>query len=156
MTTKTILLFTLLAYSMIVSQSFMYLFSLKNMQLNLGFESYMEVRKLIDTNMRQNFKFVVYAALLSNFLLVAITIKQPTSPLFIAAAIAFLALLVDTWLTVKGNMPINDIINTWSATKIPPDWEYFRAKWLRIFAYRQTANILGFLSLLIGTVFFRG
>jgi hypothetical protein len=153
MTTKIILLFTLLAYSMIVSQSFMYLLSLKHLQLNLGFSAYTEVRKLIDASMRMNFKYVIYAAMLFTLLLVIATAKQPSSLLFITSVIALVALIVDTLLTVKGNMPINDIINTWSAANVPSDWEYYRRRWLTIFSYRQFANILGFVSLLAGAVF---
>lgn len=151
MTAKIILLFTLLAYSMIVSQSFMYLLSLKH--LNLGFSTYTEVRKLIDASMRMNFKYVIYAAMLFNLLLVIATAKQPSSLLFVTSVIALVALQVDTLLTVKGNMPINDIINTWSAANVPSDWEDYRTKWLTIFSYRQLANILGFVSLLVGAVF---
>lgn len=152
MMTKIVLLLTLLAYSMIVSQSFMYLLSLKQMQLNLGFSAYTEVRKLIDASMRMNFKYVIYATLLLNFMLVILTAKQPASLLFFTSIIALVAFVVDTLLTVKGNMPINDIINTWSAANAPSDWEYYRAKWLTIFGYRQLVNIIGFVSLLVGAV----
>ena len=153
MTTKIILLFTLLAYSMIVSQSFMYILSLKNVQIKLDVNAYIQVRKLIDASMRSNFKYVIYAALLGNLLLVVSTVKNPGSVLFVAATLAFVALVADTLLTVKGNLPINDVINTWKPGSIPADWADYRAKWFAIFQYRQVANIIGFLSLLVGAVF---
>jgi len=152
MVINIILLITLLTYSIIVSQSFMYILSLKNVQLNLEVNSYIETRKLIDTSMRKNFTYVVYAALLINLTLVVVTIKSPGSLLFISAVIAFLALIVDTLITVKGNLPINDIINTWSSGNYPSNWADYRVKWLCIFQYRQVANITGFVSLLIGAV----
>jgi Cyclic nucleotide-binding domain len=76
----------------------------------------------------------------------------PGSVLFIAAAIAFVALVVDTLLTVKGNLPINDIINTWSPDH-PTNWADYRTKWFGIFQYRQMANIIGFVCLMIGGIF---
>ncbi len=152
MTIKIILLFTLLAYSIIVSQSFMYILALKQVQLGLDANAYTQLRKLIDTSMRSNFKYVIYAAMLTNLLLVITTAKNPGSLLFITAAIAFVALIADTLLTVKGNLPINDIINTWSADNTPTDWAYYRDKWFGIFKYRQIANIIGFVSLLVGAV----
>lgn len=103
--------------------------------------------------MRGNFKYVIYAALLTNFILVISTIKKPGSLLFITAAIAFAALIADTLLTVKGNLPINDIINTWSSDSYPENWADYRAKWFNIFQYRQIANIIGFVCLSIGAVF---
>jgi uncharacterized membrane protein len=153
MTNKIILLFTLLAYSIIVSQSFMYILALKHVQLSLDAHGYIELRKLIDASMRGNFKYVVYGALLTNLALLLSTVKNPGGLLFITAAIAFVALVIDTWLTVKGNLPINDLINTWSSDSYPTNWADYRAKWFKIFQYRQIASIVGFLSLLIGAVF---
>jgi MFS superfamily sulfate permease-like transporter len=54
---------------------------------------------------------------------------------------------------MKGNMPINNLINTWTAENYPANWEYYRAKWLRIFFYREIATITGFVSLVTGVVF---
>ena len=153
MATKIILLFTLLAYSMIVSQSFMYILALKNVQLKLDANAYTQLRKLIDASMRSHFKYVIYTALLGNLLLLVLTVSSPESILFVTAALAFIALVIDTLLTVKGNLPINDIINTWSEDNFPANWADYRAKWFAVFQYRQMANIIGFVCLVIGVVF---
>ena len=153
MIVKIVLVVTLLAYTIIVSQSFMYILALKNVQLNLEANPYIELRKLIDFNMRNNFKYVIYTALVFNLLLVILTIKNPGGILFITAAIGFIALVIDTALAVKGNIPVNDIINSWSANNYPANWAETRTKWLDIFQYRQIANITGFVSLLLGAVF---
>ena len=153
MTTKIILLSTILAYSISVSQSFMYILALKDVQLTLDCNAYTELRKLIDASMRNNFKYVIYAVLLANLALIVSTIKNPGSLLFITSVIALVALVTDTLLTVKGNLPINDVINTWSSDSYPSNWVEYRTKWLYIFQYRQIANISGFISLLIGAIF---
>ncbi len=153
MTTKILLFITILAYSIIVSQSFMYILSLKHVQLSLDKHSYTEIRKLIDRSMRSNFKFAIYAALLSSLALVIYTGKAPTSLLFVTSVIAFVAMVVDTILTVNGNLPINDVINSWLPDSPPTNWTAYRTKWFSIFQYRQIANITGFLSLLIGALF---
>ena len=51
MATKIILLFTLLAYSMIVSQTYMYILALKNVQLKLRANAYTQLRKLVERKM---------------------------------------------------------------------------------------------------------
>lgn len=153
MATKIIFTITLLAYAMIASQAFMYILSLKQVQLSLGATAYTEIRKLIDLSMRASFKYVIYAALLANVLLVIATIKTPGSLVFIAATIALLALVAEITLTLKGNLPINDIINTWDANTIPANWETIRAKWFTVFQYRQIASITGFVSLVIAAIF---
>jgi hypothetical protein len=153
MTTKIIFTITLLAYAMIASQAFMYILSLKQVQLNLGANAYTEIRKLTDTSMRASFKYVIYTALLANVLLVIVTAKAPASLVFISATIALVALVAEILLTLKGNLPINDVINTWSADNVPANWSALREKWFTIFQYRQIAGITGFVSLLIGAVF---
>ena len=131
----------------------MYILALKNVQLSLEANPYTELRKLMDSNMRSNFKYVIYVALLANLLLLILTIKNPGSLLFITSAIAFVALIAEVLLAVKGNIPINNIINTWSSDNYPTNWTDYRTKWLNVFQYRQIANLAGFVSLLIGAVF---
>jgi len=131
----------------------MYIIALKNVQNCMNASSYIELRKLLDTNFRANYKYAVYGALFTNLLLVLVNLKSPGGLLFISSSIAFIALVADTLLMMKGNMPINKLINTWSVDHYPANWEYYRTKWLRIFYYREIATIAGFLSLLIGAVF---
>lgn len=153
MQTKIILLLALASYSIIVSQSYMYLVALKNVQNNLTAPSYIELRKLLDTNFRAKYKYAVIGALITNLLLVILTINSHSSLLMVTSVIAFVALVADLLLTVKGNLPINKLINGWSADNYPADWDLYRTKWLLIFSYRQVATITGFFILLIGTVF---
>jgi hypothetical protein len=153
MTNKIILFITILVYGMAASQSFMYIFALKNVQLNLEANAYIELRKVMDISMNANFKYVMYSALLGNLLLVISNFKNTGSLLFITSAIAFIAIIADSLIAVKGNIPINTIISTWSPDNYPANWSDYRAKWLSIFQYRQIANITGFASLSIGAVF---
>ncbi len=153
MTTKIIFIMTMLAYAMIASQAFMYILSLKQVQLHLGANAYTEIRKLTDNSMRASFKYVIYAALLANLLLVIVTAKAPGSLVFISAVFALIALLAEVLLTLKCSLPINDVINTWSANHVPSNWTTVRDQWFTIFQYRQVASIAGFISLLIAAVF---
>lgn len=153
MATKLVLLATLLAYSVIVGQSFMYILALRGVSLRFDSITYIEFRKQVDRSMRANFKYVVYSSLLLNLLLAVLaTITAPFSVLSIASIISFIALVTDTVITVKFNMPVNNIINTWTAKDYPANWSDFRTMWLTYFGYRQIANIIGFVSLVIGTV----
>jgi len=149
-----ILLFTtLLAYSFVVSQSFSYIIALHNTQKNLDARGYIVLRKLLDKNFRAKFKYVFYLTLISNIILCILTSQEPTSLLFFGSLIALIGFVADTVFMLRGNMPINNYINTWSPDNYPHDWELHRAKWLSIFTKRQVANIIGFTSLLFATVF---
>ncbi len=153
METKVILLLTMLPYSIVVSQSFYYIISLRNVQQQMPAKEYIAFRQLTDKNFRAKFKWVVYAALITNLLLVIACFIYFSGFLLTCAVLALLALLADTGLTVKGNLPINDIINTWTTAQYPPDWARYRTRWLQVFSWRQLANISGFISLLAAAVF---
>ena len=144
---------TLIAYSFLVSQSFSYIIALHNTQRNLDARSYIILRKLLDKNFRAKFKYVFYSTIITNTILCILTIREPNSLLFIGSLIAQIGFVVDTVFMLRGNMPINNYINTWSPDNYPTDWEIHRSKWLLIFTRRQVANIIGFTSLLFATVF---
>src|SRR5678816_4365516 len=98
---------TLIAYSFVVSQSFSYIIALHNAQKNLDARGYIVLRKLIDKNFRAKFKYVFYLTLITNTLLCILTIRDPTSLLFIGSVIALIGFVIDTVFMLRGNMPIN-------------------------------------------------
>jgi len=153
MPVKIILLLTVLCYSVIVGQSFMYIIALKNVQYKMEAASYIELRKLMDAAFRARYKFAVYAALLCNLVLLITICKVFFSVFFVTSTLAFFALVMDTLLSVKGNVPINKEINTWTTNNYPADWADYRREWLQIFQYRQVVTITGFIILLAGAVF---
>lgn len=150
---KIILFITLLLYTIVVSQPIMYALALKHAQLALDAGSYIKLRQLIDAAMQRHFSYVMYAALLSSLALVVVSYRQPGHLPLAISVLAFLTLLIDALLTLKGSLPINSIINTWTPTEYPADWIEVRARWFAVFAWRQAATWVGFISLLAGTVF---
>lgn len=148
-----IIFINLLAYSFIVSQSFSYIIALTDTQKNMEADTYIELRKLLDKNFKKKYKFVIYISLVSSTVLTILTSMNTSSILFIGSAIALLALIIDIMLTLIGNMPINNLINTWTKDNYPSDWKTYRSKWLSIFSKRQIVTITGFLCLLIGVIF---
>lgn len=151
--TKLIMLVNLLAFSFIVSQSFLYIIALVNVQRSMDAPSYIQLRKLLDRNFRAKFSIAIYTSLVTSFALCIVTASDPGSVLFISSIIAFISLVIDVILTMKGNMPINNRINTWTTTMYPDNWQLYREKWLRIFRFRQLVSIIGFISLLLGALF---
>jgi hypothetical protein len=131
----------------------MYIIALKNVQTDMGGGSYVQLKKLLDINFRANYQYAVYAALVTSLILVLINIKSLGSLLFITASVSFIALLIDLLLMLKGNIPINNLINGWTPVHYPDNWAEYRTKWLQIFFYREIATITGFISLVVGAVF---
>ncbi|ULQ53308.1 hypothetical protein [Flavihumibacter fluvii] len=148
-----IIFLNLLLYSIIVSQSFSYIISLEDVQRKMDAATYITFRKQTDKNFLKKFSKVVYGTIATNTLLVVMTSNYTTGLLFITAALAWVALVVEILLTLKGNMPINRLVNTWTTENYPDNWEMHREKWLQVFRKRQVLNITGFLLLLIGAIF---
>ena len=152
MEVRIVMLINLLAWSFIVSQSFTYIIALDNVQRCMDAASWIELRKLLDRNYRLKFRFVFYTVLVTSPLLTLLCCMDPGSILFITSAIALVAIIADTVLMLKGNMPVNNLINTWGRDNYPENWQRYRSRWLYIFQWRQVANITGFGSLLAGAV----
>jgi hypothetical protein len=150
---KILIFLNILVYSIIVGQSFMYIIALRNVQESMGAASYIELRKLLDRNFLKKFKPVVYSALVLGLALVVAAAFQSSTVLLAGSALAFAGLLIDVALIVKGDMPINRIINTWTLETFPANWIEYRSKWLYWFSWRQIANISGFIALLIAAIF---
>lgn len=146
------LFIALIFYSMLVSQAFMYIIALRNVQTSMDAATFIEFRKLLDANFRVSYKYVVYGSMLSSLVLLATCIFTAHN-LLMAALPAFIALLADMFFMLKGNMPINNTINTWTADNHPYNWKDYRSRWLLFFLYRQIVTIGGFIILLAGTVF---
>lgn len=148
-----VLFLNLLLYAVIASQSFMYMIALSNVQKNLDAAGYIQLRHLLDRNFRRNNSAVVYMSLVTSTLFSLLCSAEPGSLLFISSLIAWILLIVDVVLTLKGSMPLNNIINEWSADNYPQNWSSYRAEWLDIFRKRQIAITCGFISLLAGVAF---
>ena len=152
MEVNIIIIMNLVFYSIIVSQSYSYLISLSDVQKNMDAGEYISFRQKTDKNYRRKFAPVIYGTLASNILLIMVSGSHPTGLLFITALLAFIALVGDILFTLKGNMPINNLINTWTADKYPDNWETYREDWLQVFRKRQALNITGFILLLVGAI----
>lgn len=149
---QTTLAITLLLYAIIASQSFMYMLALGTVQRKLDAPGYIVLRQLIDAAMMARLKYVMYATLIANAVLVVLLVNTPGSVLFMTALFACVMLIVDMLIAVKGNLPINAVINSWSTDRYPANWFEYRDRWLKFFRYRQVAIVTGFVSLVIGSV----
>jgi hypothetical protein len=97
---------------------------------------------------------VIYlAALITASLLLVFASRIQSWSVVATTLLALLCLLLDVVLMIRENVPINGVIDRWSTTSYPEDWETYRTKWFAVFGYRQVVLLVGFLSLLIGAVF---
>ncbi|MBL7693569.1 MAG: hypothetical protein JNK91_01915 [Ferruginibacter sp.] len=150
-----VLFLTLLVWSVLVGQSYMYAIALTDVSRSLDAASYIRFRQRTDANFRAKYTWVVYAAMLLTPILCVLA-WQGGWLLFGASLLALKMLALDILLTIRGNMPINKRINGWTVENYPADWEQYRSKWLSVYAKRQIVTIIGFAALLAGAVFNNG
>ena len=150
---KITLFITVMLYAVVISQSFFYMLAMSNVTKSMQPGTYIESRKLLDQNLSSSLAAVYYLALAASILLVSFCVINPSGLLFICSVVALLSLIIDIVFTLKGNVPLNKIINTWTISDYPANWKEYRTKWLSIYNIRQAANIIGFVSLLTGLIF---
>ena len=153
MAIKITLFITLLMYAVVISQSIFYILAMAGTMKRMQAETYIETRNLLTPKLETPLQIVYYTALSASVLLTAFCVVNPNGLLFITSAIAFVALLTDALLAVKGNIPLNKFINSWTSGNYPQNWKQYRAQWFTLYHIRQALNITGFVSLLGGLIF---
>ncbi|HEY6503891.1 MAG TPA: hypothetical protein VIZ28_07955 [Chitinophagaceae bacterium] len=150
---KITLFITLMLYAVVISQTFFYILAMTSVTKNMQPATYIESRQLLDKSLQNTLRNVYYLTLASSVLLVSFCVTNPSGLLFISAIAALVSLVADIALAMKGNVPLNKIINTWTTSDYPSNWKEYRAKWLSIYSARQVVNIIGFASLVAGLIF---
>ena len=150
--TDAALVASLFAYTIVVSQPLLYVVALTEAQLALSAPAYIELRQRINPPMTKRLPVIYLGTLATLVWVLVLSLRSGERGVLIGAGIALLSLVVDVVFMVRENVPINGVIDRWSSTDFPADWEEYRAKWFRIFRYRQVALLVGFASLLIGAV----
>lgn len=143
----------LLFYALTVSQPLFYWIAFTATSRKLSAPAYIEMRNHIDHQMQKRGPAMYYGTLAACVVLVVLAFMQASALPQITSLIALLALITDITLMMKGNVPINAVIQKWTPGSYPADWQDYRDRWLNIFGYRQIALCIGFTSLLAGAVF---
>jgi hypothetical protein len=144
--TRIAIIANLVAYSIIVSQPLFYMLSMTSAQRALSAPAYVELRQRINSVMSRRVPVIYSITLVTVSILLVLSFRATT-------LVALVCLLVDIVFMMRENVPINGVIDRWSTTDYPEDWETYRTKWFTTFAYRQVVLLVGFVSLLFGAVF---
>ena len=147
------ILANLIAYSIVVSQPLAYIVVMTSAQRALAAPAFIELRQRINAVMTRRVPVIYLITLATTLMLLVLSMISGDWSVLVTTMVGLLCLVVDVVFMLRENAPINGVIDQWSATDYPEDWQDYRSKWFAIFAYRQVALLAGFLSLLIGAVF---
>jgi hypothetical protein len=143
----------LFAYAVVVSQPLAYITFMTEAQRALSARAYIELRQRINPVMSRRVPVIYVTALVTALLLLALSVRAANQNVAVTTIAALLCLVIDVIFMVRENVPLDGVMDRWSTTSFPDDWETYRAKWFAIFAYRQAVLLVGFVSLLIGAAF---
>jgi hypothetical protein len=147
------LILNLITYSIVVSQPLAYRVVMGRAQRALSPAAFIELRQCINPIMTRRVPVIYASALATLLLLLVLSLRMPNWIGLVTTSIALLCLVIDVFFMLRANVPINGVIDQWSPSQYPEDWERYRAQWFASFAYREIALLVGFLSLLVGAVF---
>jgi len=143
----------LIAYSIVVSQPLAYMLVMGRAQRSLSPAAYIELRQCINPIMTRRVPVIYLSTLATVLLLLVLSLRIRNWSGLVTATVALLCLVIDILFMMRENLPINGVIDQWSTTNYPENWEHYRTKWFAIFTYRQVVLLIGFFSLLVGAVF---
>jgi uncharacterized membrane protein len=108
---------------------------------------FIHIGKVIILNVKYPMAFLMPSCLL---LMVISLIQYPSkkSINFYVGVASFILLIVTLLITVLVEVPIDNMIKTWSAANLPQSWESIRIKWQMFHLYRTLTSIMSFISYL--------
>lgn len=151
--TRIAIVVNLLIYSTVVSQPLFYIVALTSAQRSMSGPAYIELRQRINAVMNRRVPLIYSTTLITMLVLLALSWRADDGRLLVTSVVALLCLVADVALMVRESVPINTVIDRWSTTDYPGDWDVYRRRWFAVFDVRQVVLLVGFVSLLIGAVF---
>lgn len=147
------IILNLITFSIVVSQPLAYMVVMGRAQRALSPAAFIELRQCINPIMTRRVPVIYASALATLLLLLVLSLRMPSWLGPITTSIALVCLAIDVRFMLRENVPINGVMDQWSTTHYPEDWERYRTQWFAIFAYREIVLLVGFFSLLVGAVF---
>jgi uncharacterized membrane protein len=139
-----------LLLSIIAGQAFFYLIGGTAGLKNVSASTFIEQRKAIDIVIGPYLK-VLYPLTAVICLAVLVLLRQQVgSFLFMLSTIAFVLIVLDLIIAIKGNIPLNQQMQSWSLTAPPDNWAAVRDQWMSFMHWRQACSITALLCALLG------
>lgn len=150
---KIIAFFNVLLYALIAGQGFYMLLggsrALKYLSVGAFIEHRQSVDKAIARNLSVSYMLtLVYSA---SYIFLLVWYEAPQLQLA-ATVLAFLLLVADLSIALRGNLPINKEINTWQEQAHPMDWTTHRDLWIYYMTWRNWLAIFALVAFLFSLI----
>jgi uncharacterized membrane protein len=143
---------TLLLFSLVTGVFWGTWFSLSRSMAEITPGTFLEVGRLMITNLGGPMSVLMPMALLSGFVLCVVLFRdrQTGANLFATAALVLMAIALVITLVV--NVPIDRQIHSWTTATLPPDWKATRDRWEFYHGLRTLVSLSALASLFASTL----
>lgn len=150
---KILAFFNALLYALIAGQGFYMLLGGLQALKKLSVGAFIENRQSTDKAIARNLSLVylLTVAYSATYLFLLGWYEMPQRQLLVSG-LAFLLLLADLTIAVRGNLPINKEINTWQEHAHPMDWTTHRDLWINYMTWRNWLSIFALVTFLYGLI----
>lgn len=153
MTTFNILRFIhLLFYFLVAVQLTYYVYLMGDALKLVNIASFLDERRIVHPMVLHKHKAVYYLTLFLSLLVIAISLRYDrfTS---ITYTIAFICLVTEVIIAVKGNGPLNELVQQFSSHESVHNWEEIRSEWIRLIKLRGYIILVGMTAIFAGLIF---
>ncbi len=150
--TEILRILHLICYLVVVSQLLFYFTVMGAALRKASLEGFLELRKIIDTDLVKRIKIPYYICLLLSLLVVLATLPEYPRIIFLTALVALACLVIDTIIAIKFNVPLNKLTNQWPENPGNANWQDVRTRWLNMINYRAIFTTIGIISLIVGAI----
>jgi hypothetical protein len=149
---SVVMLVHLALFAAVASQPIFYLMAMGRAQRALSPPAYIELRHQLNHVMTKRVPVLYVATLVTTLSLMFVAFRSGAGLVLGTTLVALACLVADVIFMTREAIPINSVVDRWSTTDFPANWESYREKWFAIFKYREIVLLIGFSSLLIGAV----
>lgn len=111
--------------------------------------TFIEQRKAIDIVIGPYLRVIYPATVLISLAVLVLLRQQVNSLAFVLSTLTLLLVLIDIAFAVKGDIPLNNQINSWSPSVYPANWATVRNQWFYYMQWRQVCSIGGLVCVLL-------
>ncbi|MVM31134.1 hypothetical protein GO755_13920 [Spirosoma sp. HMF4905] len=153
MALKTTQFIQTLLLCIIAGQAFFFLIGGTAGLKNVSASTFIEQRKAIDLVIGPYLKVIYLISVLVSTVVLILLRQQVGSFSFLLSTGILVLILIDLTIALKGNIPLNQLIQSWSLTDYPANWATIRDQWLAYMYWREACSITALLCALLGVYF---
>lgn len=149
---KIILLLYLTCYLLVSAQLLYYVVVMGEALKKIPIQHFLQLRKSVDPLVVARYQWLYGLSLVLSASAMLLAQRDSNSLVGICLIISCACLVLDIALALKGNQPLNAMVNGDALGERWPAWEILRFQWIRFIRFRGVISGVGMVTLLAGLV----